>query len=1068
MACDYNAIRHENERRYGTDIGRIGPMLLADRYDDRTHFIFELLQNAEDALSRRAEWEGSRAVSFDLTNNGLRVSHFGRPFDERDVRGICGIAESTKDITAIGRFGIGFKSVYAFTDRPEIHSGDEAFAIEKFVWPVAARKEVHDTEETVISIPLKANDATGHDEMACGLGQLGATALLFLREIEEIRWSVDGDRSGHYIRASKEIAVGVRRVTVIGQEEAQPAFHETWLLFNRGEPATNWQPAAHVELAFLITFDERSQRERIQRVERSPLVVFFPTILETHLGFLIQGAYRTTPSRDNVPRADAWNQLLVRETALLLREALFWLRDNKLLDGQALRCLPLDSGRFGDDTMFAPLFSATKSVLLSESLLPRFDDGHVAAVDARLGRTQEIRDLLTPMQLTELYGGEGHVAWISGDITHDRMPEVRRYLIQELDVAELAPQDVIGLLTPSFLVAQSDIWIERLYAFLNDQPALRRHLDDLPLIRLEDGTHVLSHADGQPQAFLPGKIATGFPIVRGTVCGRETALHFLRSLGLTEPDPVDDVVRNVLPKYRQHVSMSKAEYEADIGRILNAFSTDSKAQREKLLGTLRETAFVMAVNMGDESEQMARPGQLYIATERLKELFASVANVLLVDGRYSCLRGEGIRELLEACGAVRYLRPIGGIGLSWQEREALRVQAGHAETSGFKDHVTDWTLLGLEGLLKSLSGFTLQVRRTKAGLLWEELDHLEERRGKDIFDGEYSWSHYGGYRRRFDSTFVRVLNTTAWIADGDGNLQVPDAILFGSLGWKANPFLLAKVRFRPAIIDQLAKEAGIEPGVLDLLKQLGVTSESELRARLGVADEIVPDVTSGEGDVENGAKTSDGDTLNDETSVPHRDDQDPLVSAVDGGDDGDANGGGADSGQDHTRSEGTGGDKEANDREAGAKRAPDGTGKRPFVSYVAAHSETEAPDPDGLDHLARMTLERKAIDLIISKEPTWRRTPANNPGFDLYQGEALGAATRLCEVKAMTGSLDDRSVGMSRTQFECARDRGENYWLYIVEHAGSEVPRIVRIQDPAGKSQSFTFDHGWRSIAEER
>jgi len=42
MPCDYEAIRRGNERRYGTDIGRFGPMLLADRYDDRSHFIFEL------------------------------------------------------------------------------------------------------------------------------------------------------------------------------------------------------------------------------------------------------------------------------------------------------------------------------------------------------------------------------------------------------------------------------------------------------------------------------------------------------------------------------------------------------------------------------------------------------------------------------------------------------------------------------------------------------------------------------------------------------------------------------------------------------------------------------------------------------------------------------------------------------------------------------------------------------------------------------------------------------------------------------------------------------------------
>src|ERR1700720_1212786 len=79
----------------------VGKILLADRYTVRTHFIFELLQNAEDALARRTRWVGSRSVRFHLTERALRVSHFGRPFDDPDVRGICGIDESTKDLTAI-------------------------------------------------------------------------------------------------------------------------------------------------------------------------------------------------------------------------------------------------------------------------------------------------------------------------------------------------------------------------------------------------------------------------------------------------------------------------------------------------------------------------------------------------------------------------------------------------------------------------------------------------------------------------------------------------------------------------------------------------------------------------------------------------------------------------------------------------------------------------------------------------------------------------------------------------------------------------------------------------------
>ena len=93
-------------------------MLLANRYGTRTHFIYELLQNAEDALARRVGWNGPRAVTFALSGTDLSVSHFGIPFTEADVRGICGIAEATKDLTDIGRFGIGFKSVYAFYGSP--------------------------------------------------------------------------------------------------------------------------------------------------------------------------------------------------------------------------------------------------------------------------------------------------------------------------------------------------------------------------------------------------------------------------------------------------------------------------------------------------------------------------------------------------------------------------------------------------------------------------------------------------------------------------------------------------------------------------------------------------------------------------------------------------------------------------------------------------------------------------------------------------------------------------------------------------------------------------------------
>ena len=105
--------------------------------------------------------------------------------------------------------------------------------------PAATPEVEHDPDETVIVIPLKDTDESGYDEIARGLGGLGASALLFLRQIEEIHWSVEGGRSGHYLRESEEIEEDVRRVTVIGQEQGQPEIDEEWLVISQAVPATD-------------------------------------------------------------------------------------------------------------------------------------------------------------------------------------------------------------------------------------------------------------------------------------------------------------------------------------------------------------------------------------------------------------------------------------------------------------------------------------------------------------------------------------------------------------------------------------------------------------------------------------------------------------------------------------------------------------------------------------------------------------------------------------------------------------------------------------------------------------
>lgn len=1051
MPCDYNAIRKDNVRRYGTDIGRTGRMLLSDRYDDRTHFIYELLQNAEDALARRVGWQGPKAVSFDLDAERLRVSHYGVPFDEKDVAGVCGIGESTKGLTDIGRFGIGFKSVYAFSDRPEIHSGSENFAIENYVWPVAVEPAEREEEETVILIPLRADDGEGKAEISDGLSRLSASSLLFLREIDEIRWSVDGIPAGLYLRQAVDRGPSVRFVTVVGQKDGESEVDEEWLVCSREVYAGDGEPVGHVEVAWSVAEDEDGHA-KVRPVERSRLVVFFPTAVETGLGFLVQGPYRTTPSRDNVPQRDDWNRACVSETSLLLVESLRWLRDHGMLDATALTCLPLDPGRF-EESMFRELFDCTKDAFNREDLLPTIGGGYVSAEDGRLARTQELRELLDPRQLGMLEGGTRPLRWLDGQISHDRTPALRQYLIRVLEMRELTPEALLPHLSRDFLESESDEWIQGMYQFFGSQVALRPRVASLPVVRLADGSHVVAMVDGEIQAFLPGAVETDFPTVRQTVCRSEGAREFLRSLKLTEPDPVDNVIRNVLPKYRTgEAQVSAADYASDIERMLAAGETDSQSQRDKLVKALRETPWVRSVDASEEHRFWARPGDVYVATERLRELFRGVEGVLLVDSRVESLRGEKVREFLERSGAARYLRPVEvDCDLTREQLGEIRREEGLERSTW--ETIKDTGIRGLDALLERLPTLETVERSRRAASLWEALGDLHDRRGGGVFNASYTWGYYQERKVAvFDAAFVRVLNDERWISDSFGELREPASILFEEVGWRPNGFLESKIHFKPPLIERLAREVGIEPGVLDLLRQLGVTSEAELRERLDLGDEA-------EGD----GKSEEGTSAEDEAVGGSG----PPSGAKPGGDG-------------ETLNEGEGGDggRPSSESSTGAEESEDGGGnggrgeasppELRFVSYVGVVGEGDETDPDGLEHARRMELEADAIELILDHEPDWRRTPPNNAGFDLYRGATIEAATEWCEVKAMTGTLKDRPVGMSRTQFEWAQERGEAYWLYVVERAGTSNAMMVRIQDPAGKAMTFTFDHGWRAVALER
>ena len=94
-----------------------------DIWESSTRYIYELLQNAEDA----------EATEFKIyiSKERVKIVHDGKPFTKDDVRNIC-YAVSKKDPNeTIGYLGVGFRSVFTVTDKPEIYSGEYRFRFDR-------------------------------------------------------------------------------------------------------------------------------------------------------------------------------------------------------------------------------------------------------------------------------------------------------------------------------------------------------------------------------------------------------------------------------------------------------------------------------------------------------------------------------------------------------------------------------------------------------------------------------------------------------------------------------------------------------------------------------------------------------------------------------------------------------------------------------------------------------------------------------------------------------------------------------------------------------------------------
>lgn len=96
MPSNYKAITEYNEDQLGKDTSSRKTQV--SMYSDPTHFVYEILQNADDY--------GATEILFKLSEAEIVIEHNAEPFKEKHVRAITYFGKSTsrEDLVKTGRY----------------------------------------------------------------------------------------------------------------------------------------------------------------------------------------------------------------------------------------------------------------------------------------------------------------------------------------------------------------------------------------------------------------------------------------------------------------------------------------------------------------------------------------------------------------------------------------------------------------------------------------------------------------------------------------------------------------------------------------------------------------------------------------------------------------------------------------------------------------------------------------------------------------------------------------------------------------------------------------------------
>ncbi|MDO5149057.1 MAG: hypothetical protein Q4D76_06635 [Oscillospiraceae bacterium] len=839
---------------------------IVEKYSDQAHFIYELIQNADDAGATFARFklENERLI---FAHNGNRHFSISNPGTEDadfldgklgDINAITGISFSSKksESNRIGKFGVGFKSVFQYTSTPHIYDPCFRFYIDRYIVPHMIEGDFPDRkhDETLFVFPFNHAEKDAEETFKDISAKLKSLVypVLFLANLMTVTYEINGEFGVYEKNISESeitddtVSERINLLSAFGKESRYTHFR----VFSRFEETMRYSVGYQL--------DDKGHLKPAD----TPAFCFFPTREKTGLKFLVHAPFLLNDSREGIRAGIPHNNYMIELLSDLAADSMEYLRDisirnnDFLIRDDIVEIIPVSEDEFSapgdtEKISFRPFCTKIKNAFATRRLIPT-KSGYKTADKTCLAADSKLTDIFSDDMLAdiceerELFWGFPSVS--AGEIQKRSsslflfLTSVTKTVITEEDIlagrkinAWSSEKEIRGI-DAGFIEFQETEWLFRFYSWISGNETRINLVRTLPVFPDQNMKAAAAYDEnGIRILFLPSDEIKGYRTLNEDILKNEAAAELAGKLGVTEPSLQDQIYNVMIPELLHSDTEDTDKY---FTAFYNYYSDIPRSASDDFIRRISKCRFIRSVTADGKKHAVSEAHDIYMPYEELTEFFSSETSFYFADLDYysELLSNENnglLREFLEKCGVRTKIRAEDRVLSAGEisERDDLPEPFAAGEII--------YTEKCIPGCIEIMHDILENCDMKKSGLLWNVLLNIiseECMYGSldNYFRGSCEYFDQAPKRIPFESHLSAMLKNTPWIADAEGNFYIPQGISASELSsvYCTNG-KNAEELMNFLGISCVSPESAVMPDIRPISRQI-INSEDDISSRLSL------------------------------------------------------------------------------------------------------------------------------------------------------------------------------------------------------------------------------------------